>query len=123
MKKYEPKELVAICPIQILSVPRPCAGAENSVTFASSGTRPTPGMAGSAARVNDKTRGRGMRREDSYIRRERGTGHYHAAWLFLQCGHHGEHHVGYPGEHLEEYCTWLSAAARGERLFTTFKEN
>ena len=35
----------------------------------------------------------------------------------------GYGHVGYPGEHLEEYCTWLSAAARGERLFTTEKEN
>ena len=35
--------------------------------------------------------------------------------------HYG--HVGYPGEHLEEYCSWLSAAARGERLFTTEKEN
>ena len=35
----------------------------------------------------------------------------------------GYGHVGYPGEHLEEYCAWLSAAARGERLFTTYKEN
>jgi len=35
----------------------------------------------------------------------------------------GYGHVGYPGEHLEEYCSWLSAAARGERLFTTEKEN
>jgi hypothetical protein len=24
--------------------------------------------------------------------------------------------VGYPGEHLEEYCGWLSALARGEAL-------
>lgn len=23
-------------------------------------------------------------------------------------------HVGYPGEHLEEYCGWLSALARRE---------
>lgn len=28
----------------------------------------------------------------------------------------GYGHVGYPGEHLEEYCGWLSAAAKGERL-------
>ena len=35
----------------------------------------------------------------------------------------GYGHVGYPGEHLEEYCSWLSAVARGERLFTTEKEN
>ena len=26
----------------------------------------------------------------------------------------GYGHVGYPGEHLEEYCAWLSAAARGD---------
>ena len=25
-------------------------------------------------------------------------------------------HVGYPGEHLEEYCGWLSALARGEQF-------
>ena len=25
----------------------------------------------------------------------------------------GYGHVGYPGEHLDEYCAWLSAAARG----------
>ena len=30
----------------------------------------------------------------------------------------GYGHVGYPGEHLEEYCGWLSALARGERPFT-----
>ena len=29
----------------------------------------------------------------------------------------GYGHVGYPGEHLEEYCGWLSALARGERPF------
>ena len=28
----------------------------------------------------------------------------------------GYGHVGYPGEHLEEYCGWLSALARGEAL-------
>ena len=27
----------------------------------------------------------------------------------------GYGHVGYPGEHLEEYCAWLSALARGEQ--------
>ena len=34
----------------------------------------------------------------------------------------GYGHVGYPGEHLEEYCSWLSAAARGERLFEEGKQ-
>lgn len=29
----------------------------------------------------------------------------------------GYGHVGYPGEHLEEYCGWLSALARGEDPF------
>ena len=29
----------------------------------------------------------------------------------------GYGHVGYPGEHLREYCAWLAAAARGERPF------
>ena len=28
----------------------------------------------------------------------------------------GYGHVGYPGEHLEEYCGWLSALARGEKI-------
>ena len=28
----------------------------------------------------------------------------------------GYGHVGYPGEHLEEYCAWLSAAARDEDM-------
>ena len=28
----------------------------------------------------------------------------------------GYGHVGYPGEHPEEYCGWLSALARGEAL-------
>ena len=28
----------------------------------------------------------------------------------------GYGHVGYPGEHLEEYCSWLSALAQGEQL-------
>ena len=30
----------------------------------------------------------------------------------------GYGHVGYPAEHLEEYCGWLSALARGEELST-----
>ena len=29
----------------------------------------------------------------------------------------GYGHVGYPGEHLEEYCLWLSLIARGEKPF------
>ncbi len=29
----------------------------------------------------------------------------------------GYGHVGYPGEHLEEYCGWLSALVRGEQPF------
>ena len=28
----------------------------------------------------------------------------------------GYGHVGYPGEHLAEYCAWLSAAARGDNM-------
>ena len=31
----------------------------------------------------------------------------------------GYGHVGYPGEHLEEYCRWLSASARGEMPFAS----
>ncbi len=31
----------------------------------------------------------------------------------------GYGHVGYPGEHLEEYCGWLAAAARGKRPFAS----
>ena len=33
----------------------------------------------------------------------------------------GYGHVGYPGEHLAEYCDWLSAAARGDNMTGTFK--
>ena len=29
----------------------------------------------------------------------------------------GYGHVGYPGEHVTQYCGWLSALARGERIF------
>ena len=30
----------------------------------------------------------------------------------------GYGHVGYPGEHLTEYCGWLSSLARGNNPFT-----
>ena len=39
------------------------------------------------------------------------------------CQYHlvsGYGHVGYPGEHPEEYCGWLSAAATGKRTFTSY---
>ena len=52
-----------------------------------------------------------------------------SAWRFCHkklkkaypCAHYhlvsGYGHVGYPGEHPEEYCGWLSAAAKGKRPF------
>ena len=38
---------------------------------------------------------------------------YPHAWYKLVSGYG---HVGYPGEHLEEYCGWLSALARGQQF-------